>query len=659
MSHGPVSSFLRVATMSMAAAWLMVGFGPSAGVGAAAPAPIWSALKMLATSGTATASPDPRGGALLYQTNGGYPSVTHISAGGKLGSPVVVPSAGTTCTNYGNLGPISVISNGNAIVVWYSIGQFDTYSCMAEYFADGTFGPPTFVSDGIGTVSAQPDEVLTAAGGTVLDWTIETKGAIVAKGLPVALVSDPVAGSAGLALDPDGSAAMATIVYLDDYSYSQIWTATRSTSGTWGTAAEMPSSNDDAVAIKMATAPDGRAIVTWQDWSTNGLTDVTYAAVRKPGAPFTSATEIDSLASQYLTDAYTSVAAGADGTLAVAAIGIAYTDSYSFTTSTVVDVGSPTLTSLGPPTGLAAFSGQVHQTESVVGSSGFVIENYASGLVLGTGDDTALVGGAVQTETAQDPTDPSSGGRNVDQTVLAVRLTPSGSVSHPLSQLTAAYPWSGNPNPPAVGFSGAAIDNAGNGVVAGQLSTANADLDYETQSVPLPVEVTTVALPQATTGTAYTRTLSATGGTAPYKWSRVKGQIPPGLSLSGSGAWSGKPTKPGTYTFTVKVVDADGVSATKALSIIVKLPVSIATTALPSGTKGKSYSASVKASGGMAPYTWTRTTGPNPPGLSFSANGVWSGKPTKTGVYKFTVKVVDADGREATKALSIMVKKGK
>jgi hypothetical protein len=657
MKYRTSSSFLRFsATVSIAATCLLVGFVSASGVGAATPAPTWSALKTLATSGSASAHSDPLGGSLLYATNSGYPSITPVAADGSLGRSVVVPNDGPTCGSYGTPGPVAMISNGNAIVTWYSIGEFATYSCMAEYFVNGTFGPATFVSDGIGTLSAQPDEVLTSAGGTVLDWTIDSKGTIAAKGSPVNLVPDPVAGSAGIALDPDGSAVMAAIVYLDDYSYSEIWTATRSASGTWATAAEMAASNDDAVGIQMAAAPDGRAIVAWQDWSTNGSSDTTYAAVRQPDKAFTSATAINSLTSAYLTDAYTSVAAGADGTLAVAAIGITYTDSYSFTTSSSVDLVAPADSALGAPTGLASFSGHLDQTESAVGSTGFVVAGYASGLALGAGDDAVLVGGIVQTQTAPDPADPGSGGRIVDQTVLALRVTNGGTVSHPLSQLSATYPWSGGPNPPSTNFSGASIDKQGNGVLAGQLDTANGDLDFETQSVPVPLSVSTAALPQATTGKAYSAKVSASGGATPYKWSRVGGAKPPGLSFSTAGAWSGTPTTAGSYKFTVEVTDSDGGTATKALAIVVETPVSITTATLPSATVRKAYSAAIKATGGAVPYKWSRSSGAKPPGLSFSTAGAWSGTPTTAGSYKFTVEVADSDGRTATKALTIVVK---
>jgi hypothetical protein len=62
-----------------------------------------------------------------------------------------------------------------------------------------------------------PDEVLTGVGGRVLEWSVNSKGAIVAKGAPANVIGE-VGLSPGLALDPDGSAAMVALVGLDNYT---------------------------------------------------------------------------------------------------------------------------------------------------------------------------------------------------------------------------------------------------------------------------------------------------------------------------------------------------------------------------------------------------------------------------------------------------------
>src|SRR2546421_3052984 len=56
--------------------------------------------------------------------------------------------------------------------------------------------------------------------------------------------------------------------------------------------------------------------------------------------------------------------------------------------------------------------------------------------------------------------------------------------------------------------------------------------------------------------------LAADGGTSPYTWSIGGGEFPPGLTLSTDGNVTGKNTKAGQFSFTVKVMDYAGASAT-------------------------------------------------------------------------------------------------
>jgi hypothetical protein len=88
-----------------------------------------------------------------------------------------------------------------------------------------------------------------------------------------------------------------------------------------------------------------------------------------------------------------------------------------------------------------------------------------------------------------------------------------------------------------------------------------------TNAVTTPI-VATSSLPDAVTGTAYSATLQAAGGTSPYTWSITAGLLPAGLSLNASsGAITGTPTGSGTVSFTVQVSDAHSTTATSVLSI--------------------------------------------------------------------------------------------
>ena len=61
----------------------------------------------------------------------------------------------------------------------------------------------------------------------------------------------------------------------------------------------------------------------------------------------------------------------------------------------------------------------------------------------------------------------------------------------------------------------------------------------------------------AVVGRNFTFPLVATGGSAPYTWRLVEGQLPPGLKLHPHTAIiSGVPTTPGEYRFTIAVADS-------------------------------------------------------------------------------------------------------
>ena len=179
-------------------------------------------------------------------------------------------------------------------------------------------------------------------------------------------------------------------------------------------------------------------------------------------------------------------------------------------------------------------------------------------------------------------------------------------------------------------------------------------------AAPTPVAISTGSpLPAGTTGSVYSQTLNASGGTAPYSWNVVAGSPPGGLSLNTAGLISGIPQAPGTFNFTVQANDSASGSAQKAFSIIITpapAPVTILTASpLPSGAAGSAYSQTLSASGGSAPYSWTVSAGSLPGGVSLSSGGLISGSPQAAGVFNFTIQANDSASRSAQKAFSITV----
>jgi RHS repeat-associated protein len=186
-------------------------------------------------------------------------------------------------------------------------------------------------------------------------------------------------------------------------------------------------------------------------------------------------------------------------------------------------------------------------------------------------------------------------------------------------------------------------------------------LTLGTSSVSPWIQITPTALPGATVGQgAYSQTLTAAGGTAPYTWNLQSGSsLPSGFTLSSSGVISGTVgATPSSSTFTVVATDSTGATGTRPYTLTVNLPPSVLTTSLASGVEGETgYAQTLAASGGSTPYTWSLQGGSSlPSGLTLSASGVISGTLAGDAVSStFTVVVTDANGFSATQQLSIAV----
>jgi hypothetical protein len=167
---------------------------------------------------------------------------------------------------------------------------------------------------------------------------------------------------------------------------------------------------------------------------------------------------------------------------------------------------------------------------------------------------------------------------------------------------------------------------------------------------PPSVSIATTSLPSGQVGAAYSATLAATGGTAPYTWSLVSG-LPPALGLSlnaASGVLAGDPAVIVTaVSVTFMVTDSSKPALTRSASLpltIAPAILKISTRSLPNGQAGLAYSANLTAKGGTPPFNWTLTGGTLPTSLSLNAaSGAISGTPTAPVVAdSLTLQVTDA-----------------
>ena len=163
-------------------------------------------------------------------------------------------------------------------------------------------------------------------------------------------------------------------------------------------------------------------------------------------------------------------------------------------------------------------------------------------------------------------------------------------------------------------------------------------------------------LPNGTQNTAYSQTVSASGGTGPYTFALNAGSLPTGLSLSSGGVISGTPTGGGSSSFTVQATDSTGNTGSQAYTVnIGTTSLTVNPSSLPAGTQNVAYSQTVSASGGTGPYTFTISAGALPTGLSLSSAGVISGTPTGSGSSSFTVRALDSLGNVGTRLYNVNI----
>jgi len=175
------------------------------------------------------------------------------------------------------------------------------------------------------------------------------------------------------------------------------------------------------------------------------------------------------------------------------------------------------------------------------------------------------------------------------------------------------------------------------------------------------ITVNPTSLANGTVGIAYSQTVSATGGSAPYTFAVSAGTLPAGLSLNTStGAITGTPTTSNAagVSITLRATDAYGCQGVRTVTFKICPVITVNPTSVANGTIGLAYSQTVTASGGATPYTFAVSSGALPTGLSLNTStGAITGTPTTSngaGV-SITIRATDTYGCQGVRTVTFKI----
>ncbi len=170
------------------------------------------------------------------------------------------------------------------------------------------------------------------------------------------------------------------------------------------------------------------------------------------------------------------------------------------------------------------------------------------------------------------------------------------------------------------------------------------------------VVISTLTLPDANVGVAYSQQINASGGTGSLAFTDKNNDlISTGFTLSSTGLLSGTSAITQTISFTVVATDSVGAFSEQFLSVTVTQEIIITPPSFPGWTAGVSFSEQIIATGGTGTLVFTdKNNDLVPSNLTLSTTGLLSGVPLG-GTFNFICLVTDSLGGTKEQAMSVSI----
>jgi hypothetical protein len=161
---------------------------------------------------------------------------------------------------------------------------------------------------------------------------------------------------------------------------------------------------------------------------------------------------------------------------------------------------------------------------------------------------------------------------------------------------------------------------------------------------PQPLAITAAPLAHGLYQTAYSGSLSASGGTGSIVWSAASA-LPAGLTLDAHGTIGGTPTAIGTFTFDATAQDANWPANHATATIALTIDATGFTASVPAasaGQVGQPFHIVATSAGQIGTTVWSLHSGSLPPGVTLDAmTGIIAGVPTAFGSFTAVLQAQD------------------